>query len=183
MPIGRASSGIEAGAELRERLASLLTLSYEPMLAWRLDGPIEFWNTGAERLYGFVSDEAVGRSSHDLLQTKFPAEFSEVHSQLQNEHYWSGELRHICKGGREVIVDSRMQLLDDGTVLEVNRDITERKQLEAAIRESEPRMRFLASTVENSDDAIVSKSLDGIITSWSKGAERVFGYAAEEAIG
>ena len=174
---------VEAGAELRERLASLLTLSYEPMLAWRLDGPIEFWNTGAERLYGFVSDEAVGRSSHDLLQTKFPAEFSEVHSQLQNEHYWSGELRHICKGGREVIVDSRMQLLDDGTVLEVNRDITERKQLEAAIRESEPRMRFLASTVENSDDAIVSKSLDGIITSWSKGAERVFGYAAEEAIG
>ena len=183
MPIERASSGIEAGAELRERLASLLTLSYEPMLAWRLDGPIEFWNTGAERLYGFVSDEAVGRSSHDLLQTKFPAEFSEVHSQLQNEHYWSGELRHICKGGREVIVDSRMQLLDDGTVLEVNRDITERKQLEAAIRESEPRMRFLASTVENSDDAIVSKSLDGIITSWNKGAERVFGYAAEEAIG
>jgi PAS domain S-box-containing protein len=183
MPIERASSGIEAGAELRERWANLLTLSHEPMLAWRLDGPIEFWNTGAERLYGFVSDEAVGRSSHDLLQTKFPVEFSEVHSQLQNEHYWSGELRHICKGGREVIVDSRMQLLDDGTVLEVNRDITERKQLEAAIRESDPRMRFLASTVENSDDAIVSKSLDGIITSWNKGAERVFGYAADEAIG
>ena len=183
MPIGRASSGIEAGAELRERLASLLTLSHEPMVAWRLDGPIEFWNTGAERLYGFVSDEAVGRSSHDLLQTKFPVEFSEVHSQLQNEHYWSGELRHICKGGREVIVDSRMQLLDDGTVLEVNRDITERKQLEAAIRESEPRMRFLASTIENSEDAIVSKTLDGIITSWNKGAERVFGYAAEEVIG
>ena len=183
MPIGRASSGIEAGAELRERLASLLTLSHEPMVAWRLDGPIEFWNTGAERLYGFVSDEAVGRSSHDLLQTKFPVKFSEVHSQLQNEHYWSGELRHICKGGREVIVDSRMQLLDDGTVLEVNRDITERKQLEAAIRESEPRMRFLASTVENSEDAIVSKTLDGIITSWNKGAERVFGYAAEEVIG
>ena len=183
MPIERASSGIEAGAELRERLASLLTLSHEPMLAWRLDGPIEFWNTGAERLYGFVSDEAVGRSSHDLLQTKFPVEFSELHLQLQNEHYWSGELRHICKGGREVIVDSRMQLLDDGTVLEVNRDITERKQLEAAIRESEPRMRFLASTVENSDDAIVSKTLDGIITSWNKGAERVFGYAAEEVIG
>ena len=60
---------------------------------------------------------------------------------------------------------------------------TQRKQLEAAIRESEPRMRFLSSTVENSDDAIVSKTLDGIITSWNKGAERVFGYAPEEAIG
>ena len=121
MPVEPASPGIEGGAELRERSASLLTLSHEPMLAWRLDGPIEFWNTGAERLYGFVSDEAVGRSSHDLLQTKFPVEFSELHLQLRNEHYWSGELRHICKEGREVIVDSRMQLLDDGTVLEVNR--------------------------------------------------------------
>jgi PAS domain-containing protein len=41
-------------------LGNLLTLSYEPMLAWRLDGPIEFWNAGAERLYGFAQDEAIG---------------------------------------------------------------------------------------------------------------------------
>jgi PAS domain S-box-containing protein len=61
-----------------ERLASLLTLSYEPMLAWRLDGPIEFWNVGAERLYGFSPDEAIGRSSHALLQTKFPIDFAEM---------------------------------------------------------------------------------------------------------
>jgi PAS domain-containing protein len=45
-----------------ERLASLVTLSYEPMLAWHLDGPIEFWNAGAERLYGFASEEAIGRT-------------------------------------------------------------------------------------------------------------------------
>ena len=66
MPMEPASSGIEAGAEPRERLASLLTLSHEPMLAWRLDGPIEFWNTGAERLYGFGSSRRYGCSSHDL---------------------------------------------------------------------------------------------------------------------
>jgi len=47
-----------------ERLASLLTLSDQPMLAWRLDGYIEFWNSGAERLYGFAPEEAVGGSSH-----------------------------------------------------------------------------------------------------------------------
>src|SRR5580704_14414680 len=111
--------------ERAERLANLLTLSYEPMLAWRLDGLIEFWNAGAERLYGFTPDEAVGRSSHSLLQTKFPIEFIELHSQLRNDRYWSGELRHICKDGHEVIVDSRMQLLRDDTVLEVNRNITE----------------------------------------------------------
>ena len=89
----------------------LLRLSFEPMLAFQLDGPIEFWNAGAERLYGFAPDEAIGRSSHALLQTKFPIEFTDLRSQLQNSHYWSGELRHTCKDGREVIVDSRMQLL------------------------------------------------------------------------
>jgi PAS domain S-box-containing protein len=76
-----------------------------------------------------------------------------------------------------------MQLLGDDTVLEVNRDVTGYKQIEAALRESESRLRWLASIVESSDDAIVSKSLDGIITSWNRGAERVFGYAAEDAIG
>jgi PAS domain S-box-containing protein len=171
-------------------LADLLTLSYEPMLAWRLDGVIEFWNAGAERLYGFSPGEAVGRSSHSLLQTKFPVEFIELHSQLRNDRYWSGELRHISKDGREVIVDSRMQLFSDDTVLEVNRDVTEakalineRRQIEHALRESEQRLRWIASIVESSDDVIISKNLDGIIISWNKGAERVFGYPAEEAIG
>ena len=124
LQIERPSPGIAAGTERAERLAHLLTLCYEPMLAWRLDGPIEFWNTGAEQLYGFSSDEAVGRSSHALLQTKFPIEFIELRSQLRRERRWSGELRHTGKDGREVIVNSRMQLLDDDTVLEVNRDVT-----------------------------------------------------------
>lgn len=176
-------AGLQMERQSAERLADLLMLSYEPMFAWNLDGPIVFWNAGAERLYGFAADEAVGRISHSLLHTRWPIGFFELRSLLRNEGYWSGELRHICKDGREVIVDSRMQLLSDGTVLEVNRDVTERKEMEAALRESEQRLRYLASIVESSDDAIVSKNLDGIITSWNRGAERVFGYRAEEAIG
>ena len=190
LKLERKSAEIEAASGRAEHLANLLTLSYEAMFAWRLDGLIEFWNAGATQLYGFAPNEAVGRSSHTLLQTKFPIEFTELRSQLLNEHYWSGELRHICKDGHEVSVDSRMQLLSDDTVLEANRDVTQVKALNIqqetlllGLRESEQRLRWLASIVESSDDAIVSKNLDGIITSWNRGAERVFGYTAEEVIG
>ena len=79
----------KATSERAERLANLLMLSYEPMLAWNLDGSIEFWNAGAERLYGFAPNEAVGRISHALLQTKFPIEFTELRSTLRNDRYWS----------------------------------------------------------------------------------------------
>src|ERR1700758_5436036 len=105
LKIDRASPSIEAASQRAERLANLLTLSYEPMLAWRLDGAIEFWNAGAEQLYGFTQDEAVGRTSHALLQTEFPIKFSDFRSQLWDGRSWLGELRHICKDGSKVVVE------------------------------------------------------------------------------
>src|ERR1700750_2741587 len=124
-----------------EHLANLLALSYEPMLAWRLDGPIEFWNAGAERLYGFAQNEAVGRESHSLLQTKFPIDFADFGSQLRDKRHLLGVLRHVRKDGREVVVESRMQLFSDGIVLEANRDITERREIEVALGERRKRLR------------------------------------------
>jgi PAS domain S-box-containing protein len=142
------SAETKTTSERTERLANLLILSYEPMLVWSLDGAIEFWSAGAKRLYGFAASEAVGHISHHLLRTKFPFEFAELRSQLQNKRYWSGELSHICKDGHEVIVNSRMQLLGDDTVLEVNRDVTAIKQIGAVLRESQQRLNWLASIVE-----------------------------------
>jgi two-component system sensor kinase FixL len=141
----------QRGADSKaDRLASLIKLSHEPMFAWSLGGSIEFWNAGAEQLYGFAPEEALGRSSHSLLQTKFPIDLDELIAQLRNNGRWSGELRHICKDGREVIVDSRKRLLGD-TVLEANRDIT-------ALRENEQRLFLLASIIDSSDDAIASRT-------------------------
>ena len=62
-------------------------VSDEPMFAWKLEGAIESWNAGAERLYGFAPNEAVGHSSHSLLQTKLPIELAELHSQLLKDRY------------------------------------------------------------------------------------------------
>jgi PAS domain S-box-containing protein len=88
-----ASARIDPASGSAEHLTDLLTLSYEPMLAWRLDGSIAFWNADAAQLYGFAPDEALGRSSHALLQTKFSVEFRNIRWQLLNERRWSGELR------------------------------------------------------------------------------------------
>jgi PAS domain S-box-containing protein len=98
------------------------------------------------------------------------------------------ELRYWVADGSARIVDFAMHPVRDqsGVVKFLHPtgiDITERKEIEAALRERENRLLWLASIVESSDDAIVSKNLDGIITSWNSGAERVFGYTAEEAIG
>ncbi len=98
------------------------------------------------------------------------------------------ELRYWLADGSERIVDFAMHPIRDreGAVTFLHPtgiDITERKQFETALRESQQKLRWLASIVESSDDAIVSKSLDGVITSWNRGAERIFGYTAEEAVG
>src|SRR5215471_18006240 len=129
--MGHVSAEVMATCRRVEGLADLLELSYEPMFAWDLDGSIQLWGAGAERLYGFAATEAIGQHSHTLLQTRFPIPLTDLRSRLRADGHWSGELRHVCKDGREVVVDSRMQLLGDRSVLEANRDVTEVKTLMA----------------------------------------------------
>jgi PAS domain S-box-containing protein len=100
------------------------------------DERITYWNKGAERLYGWSSAEAIGKSAHELLHTEFPVPFAEIARQRQRGG-WEGDLVHTKRDGTRVTVSSRWTTLKDGQDremgwLEINRDITDRKAAEAA---------------------------------------------------
>jgi PAS domain S-box-containing protein len=120
--------------------ASLLERAHDAIFMWELDGPIVYWNHGAELLYGFSRDEAVGQISHQLLQTKRPVSPRRFKAALQRNSEWIGEIGHTTRDGHRLVVESRHQLLTEADgrhyVLETCRDITERLKLEQDLRRS-----------------------------------------------
>jgi PAS domain S-box-containing protein len=138
---------------LAER-AALLDLSNDAILVRDGDDRITYWNNGASELYGFSRDEAIGRVSHELLQTEFPESLEQITEKLHRDCRWSGELIHKRKDGNQIMVVSRWALdWNHGgnlkRVLETNNDITQQKQLESELRGSEERLRGLANELEN----------------------------------
>jgi PAS domain S-box-containing protein len=118
--------------------AVLIEQTYDSVLVWAWNGPITFWNHGAERLYGFSRAEAQGRISHELLRTSLPGGVGVFVAHLEAALSWEGELEHTTRDGRGIVVDSRMVLIHEGDrayVIEVNRDITARREAEWALRD------------------------------------------------
>src|SRR5262245_43668916 len=95
-----------------------------------MDGIINFWNHRAEKFYGWKKEEAIGRVSHDLLQTQFPKPLEEIESELVRNGRWEGKLVHATRDGNHVVVESRWILNlkeQSGAVVEINAPFADRE--------------------------------------------------------
>ena len=127
-----------AEAALREQ-ASLLNLTHDTVFVRDMNDVISYWNRGAEELYGWTREEAIGQVTHKLMQTIFPVPLAEINTELRRTGRWEGELVHMKRDGTQVVVASRWSLQVDelgnpAAILETNNDITERRQAEEALR-------------------------------------------------
>ena len=153
----------------------LLDLAFDAIFI--LDGAenrIVYWNDGAESLYGYSREEALGQVSRDLLKTR-PMAGTDPYRETRATGRWEGLLIQTTKHGRELTVEGRWALdRDSGAILEINRDVTQRTA-------EESRFQLLVSSVE--DYAIFMLDPEGHVRTWNEGAQKIKGWTADEIIG
>ena len=139
--------------------SSLVDLSPDAIIVKKLDDTITFWSQGAQSLYGWTKEEALGRKSRSLLRTKFPEPYDVIVRALLSSGRWSGEKIHQDKFGHEIIVDSRWlatcgKQYEIEEILETNVDITERKKAQEALKQNAELARQRAEELEKLMDII-----------------------------
>jgi PAS domain S-box-containing protein len=139
--LARVNDALRAEAEVRKRMeaqareqADFLCKARDAIYVRDLDGVISYWNCSAARLYGVPPDEAIGQPAAALLGEAGGVDAAAAEHATREAGEWTGELSQRCRDGRELVVESRWTLMrgDDGeprTILVVNTDITERKQI------------------------------------------------------
>lgn len=166
----------------RNFLAAIIASSDDAIISKDLNGIIMSWNEGAHRIFGYEADEIVGQPILRLIPKDLHHEedfiLAKIRSGERIDHFETTRLR---KNGEKFPVSVTISPIRDDTgaiigASKIARDISDRRRAE------ESRFR-LAAIVDSADDAIISKNLDGIITSWNNAAQRLFGYDAEEMIG
>jgi PAS domain S-box-containing protein len=105
-------------------------LSHAPVFVRKFNGEILYWTVGAEEVYGFTDEEAVGRVSHELMQTVFPEELAIIEARLRADKQWRGRLGHTTREGRKIWTESLWRLRHTDLVVEQNTDISDRVELE-----------------------------------------------------
>lgn len=173
---------ILAQPDPRSHLAALVECSEDPIISKRLDGTILSWNPAATRVFGYEPHEIIGKSILTLIPPERQHEEEEILRKLRAgegiEHFETVRMR---KNGERFPISVTISPIRDesGQIVaasKIARDISERSNAEEALLR-------LAAIVDSADDAIVGKTLNSIVTSWNKAAERIFGYTAEEMIG
>ena len=124
------------GEERIREQAALLDQAQDAILVRDLRHNILFWNKGAEKIYGWTAEEAVGKNVRELLFKEVSAQFDEAGRAVLQNGEWQGEIRQIRRDGAEIIVESRWTLVRDekgqpNSILVINTDITEKKRMEA----------------------------------------------------
>jgi PAS domain S-box-containing protein len=135
----QARDKLEIEVAERTQQASLLNLTHDSIFVRNMDFLITYWNLGAQELYGWAAEDAIGKHSHELLQTVFPAPLEEVHAELLRTGRWAGELKRTTAQGTTVVVAARYALRRDEqarpvAILETSNDVTERKRREEEIQ-------------------------------------------------
>lgn len=134
-------------------------LNRSNILIRRLDGTIEHWTSGCQRLYGWTEGEALGSKSHDLLKTKFPVPLEKIQAELLARGAWQGDLTQQHKDGRWLLISTEWALLpdEDGAPLRVistHNDITSRLEVERELDASNQRLRQMAEELERSNEEL-----------------------------
>jgi PAS domain S-box-containing protein len=165
--------------------AQLLDLANDPIIVCTIEGDVTYWNRGAEQLYGWSKQEAIGWNIHAFLQTEPAERIEDVQEVFFRDGYWEGEIVHSKKDGTKVTVLSRWTLQrDEGNVpvafSEINRDITELKRKEKELRDSS---RYSRNLIEASLDSLVTIDADGKIMDVSRATELVTGVERQQLIG
>jgi PAS domain S-box-containing protein len=174
----------QAEEVLREQ-ASLLDLTHDTVFVRDMNDVITYWNRGAEELYGWNREQAVGKVTHQLTQTVFPAPLAEINAELLRAGRWEGELTHTKRDGTRVVVASRWALQRDErgnavAVLETNNDITERKRSEAELLRQ---TALLDELFVGGPDAVALSSLEKRVVRVNREFGALFGYSEEEMVG
>jgi PAS domain S-box-containing protein len=135
----RARDGLEVEVAERTQQASLLNLTHDSIFVRDMNSVILYWNRGAQELYGWTAEQAIGKSSHELLKTVYPSPIEDIRAELLATGRWEGELEKSRADGSGVTVASRWSLRRDdqgrpAAILETNNDITEHKRREQEIR-------------------------------------------------
>ena len=150
-----------------------------------LEGRIARWTAGCEQLYGWSAAEAVGRNVQELLGTVCEGSPEAMAARLRDQGTWHGELRQRHRSGRPVFVASRcVALLPDGAtdpvIVAKNIDISDLKYAQDDLAARESHLRSILETVP---EAMVVIDDAGEMISFSKAAEKLFGYSADEVCG